>query len=255
MIKNQLKKSTIILTFLIVVMGCSSDKISEPEIDINNYGLNTRENRLEVISVMKDQARLKKLHVINMTEYTEWKGSQGQLFASASIDIDETKKMLNDYSNCSTCSEPQKDFLIPLLEKMIDSTNEELLGHIDDFVQMISNSIIDNDDKSTLLFLGFVFRATAEEAIIQNGLSESTSGFWDCFGGSVGSNAGMGMAGGFLTGCGVGGINGALGGTVLFPGLGTVAGAVGGCIIGGLYGAISGGIFGAAVSAASCLFN
>ena len=204
MIKTQLKKSTIILTFLIVVMGCGSDKISEPEIDINNYGLNTTENRLEVISVLKDQARLKKLHVINMTEYKEWKGSQGQPFASASMDIDETRKMLGDYSNCSTCSEPQKEFLIPLLEKMIVSTNEELLGHIDNFEQMISNSNIDVDDKSTLLFLGFVFKSTVKEAIIQSNLSEPVFGFWDCFGSNVGSSAGAGMATGFLGGCAVG---------------------------------------------------
>jgi hypothetical protein len=255
MTKNQIVNTSVVLSFLILFVGCGSDKVPEPDIDINNYGLNTSENRLAVISALKDPNKVKELYGINLIQYGEWKASQHRELEDIEINLIETKKMLSEYSTCSTCSESQREFLLPLLNKMITSTNQELLGHIDDFEQLIFNSNVDDGDKSTLLFLGFAFRSTVEEAIIQDNLNESASGFWGCFGGRVGGGAGMGMASGFLTGCAVGGINGAAGGTVLFPGVGTIAGVVGGCVIGGLYGAIGGGLFGAAVSAASCLFS
>ncbi|MFT6216513.1 MAG: hypothetical protein ACJAS3_002926 [Roseivirga sp.] len=243
-------KQIILLNFallLLVLLSCSEQNEIIPEIDVNELGLNTSQNREAILNAVTDVEKIQKVYDERTQPFRYKLTSETKNGFTA----EEAKQLLYEYASCSSCPDANKEFLIPLLTQLIDTPNENIKSVLNDFDEKVLNSDLEISNKSDLLFLSFVFDATAEAALNMNETESGKSGASGC---SVGKEVALGIAGGFLTGCAAGGIKGALGGS-FWPGIGTFTGAVSGCIIVGFEGAIAGGLFGALVGGLDCLFN
>lgn len=243
-----------LLMILVLCMTYSCQEVN-PEVNIYEHGLNTEANRQLVKGFAKKKSDILEQRAILTSKFLNDRLNKGYSSSDGFIDQDQFQlDLLKEYEKCSNCSLVSKDLMIPFLKKLFKVHNSYLVETIQEFEGEVLISSLDNQAKSNLLFLTYAFNISAEIGINQEQEFDGSSGFWDCFGEKVGSNAGEGMAYGFLGGCLLGGIAGGTGGTVLLPGVGTVTGAVAGCIYGGAGGAVVGGALGVVKTGLQCLF-
>lgn len=250
--------STIIKPFLLLLLisaflnSCSQEELDGK--DLNELGINTSQNREAVMNFINDKSTLRETYNARYSEIFESR-NVNRSSSSEAVDVAFKEELIAEYNECSSCYNDHKEQLIPLLEELFEAENNEVLSLIDSFTSEIKQASLDDNTKSDLLFIAFTFKAGAEASLAEINSMSARAGFWDCFRKNSGKNVGEGIGYGFLGGCLLGGVTGALGGTVLLPGVGTFGGAVAGCVIGGAEGAVVGAVFGVVKTGLTCLFS
>ncbi len=241
-----MKKITlIIMVFSLYVISCDNVEPDQP--DLEEFGLNTSENREKIQNLLNGSSTVDKYRD-DLDDFAEeyFKDQVDQNALAASL--------LDIYVDCSSCGDEYKEFMTPLLSELLYAKNHEVLNLIDHYRTKVSTLNLNNQVKSDLLFILFSFEVKASYEIQLISENELRPGFWNCLRNTIGRGIGEGIVTGFVGGCIQGAWATGAAGTAVFPVVGTVAGGVAGCVAGGAVGSVIGAAGGAAMSAAKCIF-
>ena len=225
---NSLQFLILLITISFNLISCSTDEQQTSIEESKAVNLNTLENRKSVSDIFtkgtKSNAFLES-YILNANKEIG--------FDNSSQDIESA---INDYLNCSYCSDEYKDFMIPFIKDVVKTNDSELLDLINNYQSKIESYNADYITKQNLDFVLFSFNKAASYNLTKfETLNEKTTY----------NKVATGLAWGFLAGCATGAYVGGTAGTVTVPIIGTVTGAVAGCIAGGAWSATVGAAGGA----------
>lgn len=233
---------------LIIISGCSENELNEGEFTEENYAknvesnLNTEENRQELLylistkEILEDGFRNEVAPLIENFEFTNYDDK-----------ISLEANLINEYESCTSCTLEERNFLLPLLNELILTPDNDVMGLLVSYESKIDELKIDFDRKENLKFLFFGMKAGTQSYLnnsLQINITLNRGGFWDCMRQNVGKSIGRGLAGGMITGCVVGAM-------ACSP---TGPGAVACCIKAGAAMAIRGAATGVFWTSMDCLF-
>lgn len=211
---------------------------------------NTFENKSSIEKLSKDYENLEKIILDIQVPAIHHIKQRG-------VDISNTEELIVFYENCKECDNEYRDALVPLLRKLSQTEDTEVINVLVDYANNIDRLNLDETTSRNLDFIVHSMIVGANNSLLNNNGYENlpitigddnqyvTFGFWDCFRKTGGKAIGRGIATGMITGCVGGAIAGGTAGTVTVPVLGTAVGVVGGCIFGGAGGAVTGAIWAA----------